>query len=1119
MHQFFRIFNVCLLVAVVCAVWAQAPQIRRASGETGIVSPDEIQSLLAASCVSCHSGAQPAGGLRLDSISGVAKGGKSGPVVLPGNASASPLFQRVVTTDRNVRMPLAIAPLTAEKIALLKSWIEDGADGMPRLNTVDFVRDVKPILEASCFGCHSGPSPKSQLRLDSRAGAIKGGLGGPAIVAGNSEASRLVHRVEGRGNEKQMPLAGTPLRAEQIATLKKWIDGGAVWPVTAGTVTASQKHWSFVHPARPTVPSVKGVVRTPIDNFILARLEKEKLGFSTEASKETLIRRVSLDLTGLPPSLEEIDAFVADNRPDAYDRLVERLLASSHYGERWARPWLDLARYADTNGYEADRRRTMWKYRDWVIDALNRDMPFDQFTIEQIAGDMLPGATSVQKVATGFHRNTMYNEEGGVDKEEAHFEVLVDRVNTTATVWLGSTIGCAQCHNHKYDPFSQKEYYQLMAFFANSARDMSPTEASNKGKEPVLDLATPEQERARQKFKAEIDALELKLKTQTPELAKAQAAWERKQIEAASEWKPVQTSAMHSLAGTALSAAPNGAILASGKNPQNETYVIEGEVPLGKLSGLRLEALPHEQLPRGGPGRDIYGNAIVSEIKVEIGTNGGGWQPIQFKRTLSDDGRTQDERTKKLWIIDASREDKRLPRQLVLIPAEPVKLKGNPRLRISIRQDSDFVGQSIGYFRLSATDTKDPSEIVKLRAKQRPILETPAKDRTEDESKQLAEQFRAVAKELESARDRLKELKKQVDRLGIATALVMGEQPGVDRPSDFVRIRGGFANKDENVYGGIPAVLGSLPAGAPPNRMGLAQWLVSKENPLTARVAVNRMWEQFFGRGLVETSEDFGSQGERPTHPELLDWLAVEFMDRNWSMKAMHRLIVTSAAYRQSSAITPELLRADPFNRLISRGARFRLAAESVRDVALAASGLLSQKIGGPSVFPPQPPGVWDLPYNDEKWEESKGEDRYRRGIYTFVRRSALHPAMMNFDATSREFCTVRRIRTNTPLQALTTLNDEGFFEMAQALARRIVRDGGKDDRSRISYGFRLSTGRLPKAGESDSILAWLAQEKQKPVAKESLARLAPDFKDSLAPAYVMLANVLLNLDEALTKE
>jgi hypothetical protein len=573
--------------------------------------------------------------------------------------------------------------------------------------------DIRSLLDRACVSCHSGAKAAGGLSLNSSAGITKGGKSGAVVVPGNAASSLLLQRIVSTDRAVRMPLGGSPLRAEQIAVIRKWIDEGAVWPAGVGSMAAVRKHWSYVKPVRPPVPSVDGVVWNPIDNFVLARLQKEKLNFSPEASKETLIRRVSLDLTGLPPTLGEIDAFLADDRPDPYERLVERLLASPHYGERWARPWLDLARYADTNGYEADRRRTMWKYRDWVIDALNRDMPYDRFTIEQIAGDMLPDATSEQKIATGFHRNTMFNEEGGVDKEEAHFEVLVDRVSTTATVWLGSTIGCAQCHNHKYDPFSQKEYYQLMAFFANSVRD---SEASSRGKEPVLDLATPEQEQARKKLKAEIDALETKLKTETPQIAKAQSVWERKQLDAASEWKAIQPFSIGAFSGTTLAAMPSGAILASGKNPQRETFVIEGEAPMEKLTGIRLEALPHEQLPRGGPGRDIYGNAIVSEISVEIEASGGEWQPVRFKRVLSDDGRTQDERARKLWIIDASREEKRVPRQLVLIPANAVKLKAGRRVRVSIRQDSDFVGQSLGHFRLSVTDTRDPSEIVQIRA-------------------------------------------------------------------------------------------------------------------------------------------------------------------------------------------------------------------------------------------------------------------------------------------------------------------------------------------------------------------------------------------------------------------
>src|SRR5215467_12117336 len=485
--------------------------------------------------------------------------------------------------------------------------------------------DIRSLLDRACFSCHRGENAAGGLSLDSSAGISKGGKSGAVVVPGNAGGSLLFQRVVSSDRAARMPLGGSPLPAEQVAVIRKWIDEGAVWTAGVGNTAAVRKHWSYVKPVRPPVPSVNGAVRNPIDNFVLARLQKEKLNFSPEASKETLIRRVSLDLTGLPPTLGEIDAFLADDRPDAYERLVERLLASPHYGERWARPWLDLARYADTNGYEADRRRTMWKYRDWVIDALNRDMPYDRFTIEQIAGDMLPDATREQKIATGFHRNTMFNEEGGVDQWEQHWDVLVDRVNTTAAVWLGITLGCAQCHNHKYDPFSQKEYYQLMAFFSNSVRD---SEASSRGKEPVLDLATPDQEQTRKKLKAEIDALEAKLKAETPQLAKAQAVWERKQLNATSEWKTIRPSSIGASSGTTLAAMPSGAILARGKNPQRETFVIEGEAPMEKLTGIRLEALPHEQLPRGGPGRDIYGNAIVSEIRVEVEASGGEWQPV-----------------------------------------------------------------------------------------------------------------------------------------------------------------------------------------------------------------------------------------------------------------------------------------------------------------------------------------------------------------------------------------------------------------------------------------------------------------------------------------------------------
>ncbi len=490
---------------LVCALNARAQSPVSEAGRS-----KEVVEIFAQACVSCHNAKKPAGHLQLDSLQGLAKGGFSGAAIVPGKSTESNLYKRITAREAPLRMPPAGAPLPAEKAEFIKNWIDAGADGL-QSGVVDFRRNIEPILKSSCYPCHSGPSPKSSLRLDAKAAALKGGIGGPAIAIGDSNSSRLIQRIEGRGGEPRMPLGRPPLTAEQIASVRHWIDSGANWP-TSGDTSANatvEKHWAYRPPVRPAVPKVTGPVVNPIDNFVLARLGKDGMTFSPPASKEKLLRRVTLDLTGLPPSPEEIDEFLQDSRPDAYERVVDRLLASPAYGERWARPWLDFARYADTNGYEADFRRTMWKYRDWVIDAFNRDMPFDEFTIEQLAGDLLPGSTIDQKIATGFHRNTMLNEEGGVDKDESHFDVLVDRVNTTATVWLGSTIGCAQCHNHKYDPFTQKEYYQLMAFFSHDAKKaIANGGSSSKYEEPILELPTPEQAQARADQKSRIEALE-----------------------------------------------------------------------------------------------------------------------------------------------------------------------------------------------------------------------------------------------------------------------------------------------------------------------------------------------------------------------------------------------------------------------------------------------------------------------------------------------------------------------------------------------------------------------------------------------------------------------------------
>jgi len=981
--------------------------------------------------------------------------------------------------------------------------------------TVDYAADIQPILRSSCYSCHQGDKAAAGLHLDSKSAALAGGVSGKAFVAGSSKDSLIMTRLLSSDPRLRMPFGGTPLQPEKIALIRAWIDQGAPWP----DEERASKHWAYIKPVRPAVPKVNDAawVRNPIDAFVLARLQKEGLQPSPRASKEILIRRVSLDLTGLPPTPEETDRFLADQSPNAYEKLVDGLLASPRYGERWARPWLDLARYADTNGFEADRSRSIWKYRDWVIDALNRDMPFDQFTIEQLAGDMLPKATNEQRIATGFHRNTMFNEEGGVDREEAHWEDLIDRVSTTSTVWLGSTLACAQCHNHKYDPFTQKEFYQFLAFFNNA--EMGSDEDGG-FVEPKLELPTPEQEVRRNSLKAEIHELEQKLKTSTPDLVREQAAWEHSVLSAGNAWSTLVPQTIKTTGGTTLTQVKDGAVLASGANPSLETYIVEAKTAVAGITGFRLEVIPDPSLPRGGPGRDTYGNFFLKAFQVEAAPAGSPdrFEKIDFQEMVADSGKIKEKKLTQLWSVDASREDQRLPRQIVFVTARPFG-SGETLLRIRLRQESEFGGQNIGQFRLSVTSVADPSTIVAISHKLRGAIALAENARSEEQKKDLAEYFRSTASSLAPVRCRLKEARKELEDQGIVSTLVLRDKPSFERLSAYLRVRGAFLSKGDLVYANVPAVLPPLDESVLPNRLGLARWLVSKDNPLTARVTVNRFWEQFFGRGIVETSEDFGTQGARPTHPELLDWLAVQFMDGNWSMKAIHRLIVTSATYQQSSKITPELDERDRYNRLLARGPRFRLEAEMIRDVVLASSGLLSAKIGGPSVFPPQPEGIWDLPYNDDKWVVSKGEDRYRRGLYTFIRRTAPNPAMLNFDATSREGCTVRRVRTNTPLQALTALNDPEFFEAAQALAKRVTSEAGPQEDTRATLAFRLCLGRSPKPDELDRMLSWEQKERQFfEEHRDDAARIAGTPDPGLA-AWTMLSNVLLNLDETLTKE
>jgi hypothetical protein len=998
---------------------------------------------------------------------------------------------------------------------------------------VDFIRDIQPIFEQYCYECHGPAKAQASLQLHSPDLILIGGDAGPIVTPGKSAESEIIRRVMAVAADDRMPRDADPLPAATIALLRAWIDQGAPMPAATTSTPSTparpgQDHWAYVSPRRPDLPSVStaGWERNPIDRFVLARLERERLSPSRDADRSTLLRRVTLDLTGLPPTPGEVDGFLSDTSRDAYEKVVDRLLASSRYGERWARPWLDLARYADTNGFEKDSRREIWKYRDWVIDALNRDMPFDRFTIEQIAGDMLPSATTEQKIASGFHRNAMTNEEGGVDPEESLYEVLVDRVNTTSTVWLGTTLGCAQCHSHKYDPLSQKDYYRMLAFFATTEYETRVAGDGTRFSEARLDLATPDQEQARVRVQADIDRLDRELRTVTPAFRDEQAAWEASMRAAETQWTAIALREAAATNGVQLQMLPDGSVLASGANPALTTYTVTAETTLQGITGLRLEALPDPSLPRGGPGRDGYGHFRVTGIQVEIAPATpapGRPRAVSFKTLKVDDSayafqpadligravaeaKADQDRKGGSWAINAMRDAERVARHGVLAAETPFGFPEGTRMTVRIHHLDGTIGQGIGRLRLLVTTAADPLAGADVPARLRPVIDLAAERRSTAQASELAAFFRPMAPVLRPTRDALAAARKALADLQIASTLVMKEKASFERPSYEVRVRGAFTSRGERVYAGTPAALHPMRDDQPINRLGLARWLVDERNPLVARVTVNRLWDQTFGRGLVETSEDFGSQGTPPSHPELLDWMATEFMAKGWSQKTMLRLIVTSSTYRQSSVVTPQLLERDPYNRLLARGPRFRMEAEMVRDAALAVSGLLSEKMHGPSVFPLQPPGIWNQPYSSDKWTTSAGEDRYRRSLYSFWRRTSPYPSAMTFDAASREFCTVRRVRTNTPLQALTLLNDPASFEAARALATRMV-DAGADARSRVAFGVKLVLARAARPAEIDRLLALYRAERARQPGTADLA------------AWTLVANVLLNLDEAVTKE
>jgi hypothetical protein len=1002
---------------------------------------------------------------------------------------------------------------------------------------VDFARDVHPILAASCLECHGADMQEGGLRLHRKVDALAGGDRGISIMPGNAEESRLIQYVTGKNSDNiVMPPEGSGerLSLEQIAILRAWIDQGAHFPDDASEHVASD-HWAFqpiAHPGVPTVASEEWP-RNGIDHFILARLEAEGIAPSPEADRSTLIRRLCLDLTGLPPTPAQLDEYFSDTADGAYERLVERLLASPHYGERWGRHWLDQARYADSDGYEKDNARPFaWRWRNWVIDAFNRDLPFDRFTIEQIAGDLLPEATLEQRIATGFHRNTLTNTEGGTDQEEFRVAATVDRVNTTGTVWLGLTVGCAQCHSHKYDPIAQREYYGMFAFYNSEQETQIP--APLPGEVRAFEAAKQAHAEEQARLAAAVAAFE------KDELPLRQAAWEQGVVAGGVEWTVLEPLGAMSAGGATLTKQEDGSLLASGTNPTTDTYTVAVGTDLTGITAVRLEVLPDPTLPAMGPGRVAHGNFVLSEFQLTAmsAVNPGqmsvgilenatadfaqGTDMKEFPASAAIDGQPNTG-----WAV-APEFGKR--HVAVFELKQPLGFEGGTELTFTLDQQHGSQ-HTIGRFRLSATTAAKPVTADGLPDHVVAILKTSSGERSDEQRAALTAYYRTIDAELTRLTTAAAEHARSAPQPS-AQAMVLVELP--TPRSTHVLIRGDFLRPGDPVEPVTPAVLHPLPsADGTPERLRFARWLVDPANPLTARVTVNRFWQKYFGRGLVASGDDFGTRGEAPSHPELLDWLAGEFMARGWSMKELHRLIVHSATYRQSSRARPELDERDPRNELLARQNRLRVEAEIIRDLALSVSGLLTPVVGGPSVRPPQPAGISELTYaNSARWTESTGSDRYRRGMYTHFQRTSPYPMLMTFDAPESNVCAVKRERSNTPLQALTLLNDTAFFEAAQALGRRIIAEAPETSvdpssaaDARARFAVRLCLAREPSETERERLLALHAdllavcRADPESAAKLAGANLAEGADVADTAAWVAMGRMLMNLDEFVTRE
>ena len=945
--------------------------------------------------------------------------------------------------------------LTLLSLPLVGTRAEDG---------IDFGSQIRPILASRCFICH-GPDEETReagLRLDTQEGALALlESGDHAVVAGQPEESEMLNRVRSEEDGYRMPPEdiGAPLTEDEIGLLSAWIEAGAQF----------DKHWSFVVPKRPAIPMTpqQGWTQTSLDSLVLERLRSAQLPPNPPADLATLARRISLDLIGVPPSHERVQELLSDARPDALERYVDEILASPEFGERWGAVWLDLARYADSQGYAQDSPRTIWRYRDWVIQSLNADLPFDEFTVQQIAGDMLEAPTEDQLIATAFHRNTMTNSEGGTDDEEFRVAAVVDRVNTTMQVWMGMTMGCAQCHTHKYDPITQEEYYQLFAILNQTEDRDRPNE------HPVYSSYSQTRLQQKQDLQKQIIELEEKIAA-TPKSPAVDL-----------DHQPDETLSTRFIRIQLLS---------------NQSFLSLAEVQalVGETNVARKGTATQSTTAFEGP----------ASLAIDGNTDGHYFNAKSTTHTAQQD--------RPWWEVDLGQ-------------SHTIE-----QIAIWNRNDTPEVGNRLKPYRIILLDDqRQPLWVGTFNESPKPSatvsIPTQWKDQTENTLKEI-EAYR-VSPDASPSGDaqKLAQLKQQLDGLKEdITTPIMRQLSADNQRETFIHVRGNFRTRGKTVTAGLPSAFHASAKDTVPNRMDLARWLVAKENPLTSRVIVNRFWENLFGMGIVETSEDFGTQGARPSNQALLDLLATDFIDQQWGVKALLREIVLSATYQQSSLVTDEKLQRDPYNHLLGRGPRFRLPAETIRDQALASAGLLSQKMYGPSVRPPRPNlGIRAAFGGSTDWQASPGEDRFRRGLYTSWRRTSPYPSMTTFDATSREVCTIRRIRTNTPLQALVTLNDPVFVEASQGLARRVLREAAGDEAAALERMFWIVLSRSPDPQEVEVLTSTLATVKQEFLAKpEDAKQLAemplgplPQDADTIQfAAWTVLANVVLNLDEALAR-